>query len=243
MKVSATTRSALTGPYVLEWDTDFWGVKMGRSDQLDGVSQWAVANTIGLMALLVDADKPEEAQQAEQLGYRYMDTRVTLARRAGPCGASARLVQHQDIPALQEIARSAHRITRFYADHVLDDARCDDLYVEWITSSIAGKADIVLVAERDSQAVGYVTVHLGNGTASIGLIAVAEAYRNRGIGVELVSSAVNWAAGQQASVVTVVTQGRNIPAQRVFQLCGFRTTQTELWFHRWYNGKEADASA
>jgi hypothetical protein len=31
----------------------------------------------------------------------------------------------------------------------------------------------------------------------------------------------------------VVTQARNVPAQRLYQKCGFITRSVELWFHRW----------
>lgn len=239
MKVSVTTRStAAQIPEMLEWDTEFWGLRVARANGVpfdNSLSQWAVDNTVGLMCLLVDADRPEQAQKAEEQGYRYMDTRVTLERQTASFGSGARLARIEDLAVLMKIAHSSHRITRFYADSRLPDERCDELYEEWIRRSFAGWADIVLVSDRDDKAVGYITVHLNGETASIGLIAVAEDARNKGVGAELVSSAVNWSKGQGAKKMSVVTQGRNVDAQRLFQRCGFQTTQTQLWFHRWYD--------
>ena len=34
--------------------------------------------------------------------------------------------------------------------------------------------------------------------------------------------------------VQVVTQGRNVRAQRVYQRCGFVSAQLQLWYHRWF---------
>jgi ribosomal protein S18 acetylase RimI-like enzyme len=95
-----------------------------------------------------------------------------------------------------------------------------------------GWADIVLVEDRDGGPVGYVTVHLKGETSSIGLIAVAEEHRGKGVGQALVSSAVDWARSRKVPHMSVVTQGRNIEAQRTFQRAGFLTTKTQLWFHR-----------
>lgn len=44
---------------------------------------------------------------------------------------------------------------------------------------------------------------------------------------------------QQARMnkVMVVTQGHNVPAQRLYQRHGYRTTKTSLWLHRWLSPK------
>ena len=48
--------------------------------------------------------------------------------------------------------------------------------------------------------------------------------------------AVAWRCAERGlSDVTVVTQGRNVPALRTFESCGFRTTDVGLWFHKWYD--------
>jgi hypothetical protein len=37
-----------------------------------------------------------------------------------------------------------------------------------------------------------------------------------------------------AATVSVVTQGRNVRAQRIYQQFGMRTRSLELWYHRWW---------
>jgi dTDP-4-amino-4,6-dideoxy-D-galactose acyltransferase len=186
------------------------------------------------MCLLIDADKPEEAQKAEEQGYRFMDVRVTLERRTSVAACRSRLARVEDTARLRAIARTAFPVTRFYADPSLDNERCDDLYEEWTRSLCAGAADIVLVAERDKQPVGYVTVNIDGEKSEIGLIAVACDYRGQGVGHELVQSALDWAYVRDAQTMSVVTQGRNVGALRTFEGCGFRIVNTSLWFHRRY---------
>lgn len=235
MKTSITTKTtAEKKPELLAWDSEFWGMRIARAYGVDGLSEWAVENTVGLVCLLIDADLPEEAQRAEEAGFRLTDVRVMLATTTLPHASSVRMHRDEDIPWLAGIARSAHRITRFYADPTLDDARCDDLYESWVRQSCAGWADRVLVVGNVE---GYVTVHIDGKTSSIGLIAVAEQSRRKGYGRELVKGAIDFAASRGIPEMTVVTQGRNVAAQRLFQACGFRTTNTSLWYHKRYDAE------
>lgn len=239
VKIGGTT--APETAELLSWDTEFWGVKTALATRPD-VDAWAAANTVGMLWLLVSADEPDRIQQAEDHNWRYMDTRVELF-----CEHPTSLIRRpftrpatdDDIPALVGIARVSHRITRFYADPRLPDERCDDLYEAWIRNSYDGWAERVFVAEvgiavGHTEPAGYVTVHVDGDTSSIGLIAVDERWRGKGIGDALVSHAQDWSVTQGMSM-SVVTQGRNVAAQHLFQKRGFRTRRTDLWFHKWYD--------
>lgn len=230
-KVSVTTRNS--DPQLMAWDESFWKMRVGRATSLDGLSEWAVENTVGLVALLVNANRPDEIQEAEQRGFRFMDVRVTLTRPTGPNASFARLARAEDTARLRAIARHAFPLTRFYADPSLPDERCDDLYEEWTRSLCAGGADVVLVVDREVP-VGYITVNLDGDHSEIGLVAVADDFRGLGIGNELVRSAIDYAHAHNAKEMTVVTQGRNIGALRTFEGCGFRIVNTSVWLHRRY---------
>jgi ribosomal protein S18 acetylase RimI-like enzyme len=49
----------------------------------------------------------------------------------------------------------------------------------------------------------------------------------------LTEAALAWFCAQGLQRAQVVTQGRNIAAQRLYQKCGFRTGEIALWYHRW----------
>jgi dTDP-4-amino-4,6-dideoxy-D-galactose acyltransferase len=110
------------------------------------------------------------------------------------------------------------------------------LYAVWIEQSVKGYADFVLVAELDGQPAGFVTCHLKPGEiGDIGLIAVDAACQGRGLGQQLVTSALRAFSDRGPRIVTVVTQGRNIRSQRLYQKCGFVIRRVDLWYHKWFN--------
>jgi RimJ/RimL family protein N-acetyltransferase len=225
----------------LEWDTEFWGVRIGRvlQDTLaaEAVDDWAGLHDVACVYFL-GRDEPGAAARAEEAGFRLMDVRVALGRPAAALESSLlRPATPEDVEPLRELARGNHRITRFYADPNFPDERCDELYATWISRSVEGWADAVLVAELDGRPAGYVSCHaLEWGWGSIGLIGVGPDARGRGLGRELVNGAVGWARERGLERVTVVTQARNVPALRTFEECGFRTDDVGLSFHKWYGG-------
>lgn len=165
-----------------------------------------------------------------------MDVRVELScsAHADSLAVAVREAREDDDETLSGIASSSHRATRFYADPNFPDERCDVFYDTWIRRSLEGWADGVLVGEVDQRASGYVSCHLDGPAGSIGLIAVDASARGRGLGVDLARSAIAWCAGRGADRMTVVTQGRNLPALRTFQRAGFLASSLDLWLHKWY---------
>lgn len=163
----------------------------------------------------------------------------TLADGGEAGGTAARAVIRPAVPAdlaaLRAIARVSHRESRFYHDGTFPAARCDLLYETWIEKSCSGYADAVLVTELDERPVGYVTCHRrAAGVGQIGLFAVAPDSQGKGLGGALLAHALGWFAGHGLGEATVVTQGRNAAAQRLYQRCGFLTKAVELWYHQWF---------
>ena len=50
----------------------------------------------------------------------------------------------------------------------------------------------------------------------------------------LVVRALESFAERCVRLVSVVTQGSKVAAQRLYQGCGFATSAVELWYHRWF---------
>jgi dTDP-4-amino-4,6-dideoxy-D-galactose acyltransferase len=169
-----------------------------------------------------------------------VDLRVTLVRGMDqaipPTRSALRPWEEADLPPLYEIARVSHRDSRFYFDAGFPRGRCDDLYQIWVKNSCAGFADALLVAGESGRAAGYITCQIApDGHGKIGLMAVGEEFRGRGLGQDLVSGALQWFASRGVPRVSVVTQGRNFAAQRTYQRCGFETGCIEIWYHRWFD--------
>ena len=106
--------------------------------------------------------------------------------------------------------------------------------------SCRGDAAVVFVAEGAGQPVGYLSCHLPEPQPGPdGLLAVSAAAQGRGLGHRLLQPPCTGSPRQGAGQVAVVTQGRNIPAQRLYQRYGFRTQSVQLWYHRWFAPVEA----
>jgi dTDP-4-amino-4,6-dideoxy-D-galactose acyltransferase len=133
------------------------------------------------------------------------------------------------------MARSNHTDTRFYQDPNFPTEKCNTLYETWIEKSCQGYAEAVLVAQRDEQPVGYISCHRTDPTSGqIGLVGVHPNARKMGIGKLLVEASLQWFYSQGIRHVEVVTQGRNIPAARLYQKEGFLIRSLQLWYHRWF---------
>lgn len=233
---------------ILEWDSRFFGKTIARvtGPRLDPalasqIDAWAQANRVDCLYFLAAVDDPQTARAAEDAGYHLTDIRVTLEHRlAGPFTPPGQYPQIRpahpaDIDALRAISRNNHRDSRFYYDGHFDREKCDELYAIWIEKSVRGSADQVLVWQEAGRAVAYVTGKLlPDGSGSVDLVGVHPDWQGRGIGLKLTKQLLAWFHQQGAPRVTVVTQGRNIGAQVLYQRCGFVSLSTELWYHKWF---------
>lgn len=231
----------------LEWDSDFFGVRIARLQParsrpaMERALRRARRDKIDCLYFLAGAGDAPAVRFAEDNGFRLMDLRVTLetegAVRRGarrPKGFRFRLFAPADAAALEAIAGESHRDSRFFADPRFERARCRELYRTWIRKSCEGRADAVWVAEARGAAVGYVTcVRRGKGRGEIGLVGVAPGARGKGVGHRLLVEALRWFSRKGVKRVRVATQGRNPGAQRLYERAGFATRAVELSYHAW----------
>jgi dTDP-4-amino-4,6-dideoxy-D-galactose acyltransferase len=239
---------------LLEWDSAFFGLRIATAgsaprsrDEIDAAFAWCREQSVDCLYLLVGADDVATLRAAGDRGFRFVDVRMTYAielssARAASESAPIRAARESDVAALRAIAAASHTDSRFYADGRFARERCDELYATWIEKSCRGWADAVLVADHDGAPAAYLTCHArDNGRGEIGLVGVDARVQGRGLGRALVASALRWFAERELERATVVTQGRNVAAQRLYQSAGFRTAEVGLWHHRWFDRGEARA--
>lgn len=240
--------SAAAGCRVLDWDTQFFGFRIGRiasltptAEALTAALAWAAQEAMAGLYLLVDAGAAESMRAAEAHGFRCMDLRLTYRRRLGDDAMAAPLIPggvraatKHDLDALRAITAGAFRHTRFSRDPRLAP-RADALYATWIERAVDGLADAVLVSVGpEDEPTGFVCCHVrDDGQGEIGLTAVREDQRGRGIGGQLVAAASAWLGGRGMRQAVVVTNAANLAAQRLYQRHGYFSDRIELWYHRW----------
>lgn len=234
----------------LTWDTDFFGVRIGRIKKEEllpvdcrTVDAWARRETIQCLYFLARADCAQTVSTAESAGFHLTDIRMEFMRELpnpSPCilkgDAFIRPAEPRDLAALSIMGKTLFRQGRFHYDGRFPRERCDQFYVTWIENSINGYADLVWVLDAECQVAGFITCHLNREKlqGSIGLVAVGEMFSGRGYAQRLLQHSTDWFSSQGMQSVSVATQGRNIAAQRVYQKCGFQIQKLQLWYHKWY---------
>ena len=251
------TPTASTEPAVLlAWDTAFFGRRIGRvlGDRFDAdlarsVNAWARRNAIEALYFLARSDDPLTTTTAEAAGFRFVDIRLTFALErptsSGPTRPDVRAARADDLAALQTLARVSHGDTRFFFDMAFARERAQALYAAWIKRACEDADGVVWVpVDAQDRPLGYLSCHYDAAEAAgeIGLVAIDPAAQGRGLGRALIDAGMIWFAEKGATRVTVVTQGRNRAAQRLYQRSGFLTDSLALWFHKWFiTGEGADA--
>ena len=230
----------------LEWDSEFFGSRIARlnraqptAGEMRDALDWCSAERIACLYLLADASDSGTTRLAEDNGFHFSDIRLTLLRHEtsapGEWPAGIRIATDDDIKALTPIAGASHTDSRFYSDPGFARERCDELYRVWIENSCRGYAQRVFVGEQDGVAAGYITCHHDTDSGRVGLLGVASTARENGMGGRLISAALRHFADLGFKQTTVVTQGRNAGAQRLYTRYGFLPHRTELWYHRWFS--------
>jgi dTDP-4-amino-4,6-dideoxy-D-galactose acyltransferase len=233
---------------ILEWDSNFFGKKIARANvekltenSLHSLLSESIKSEVDCLYLLLNAADKSKVKLAEMNGFHLVDIRVTLARSIEPelspwvsPSSAIRLAKADDIINLRSIAAANHKDSRFYSDGNFPAELCDELYATWIEKSCNGYADAVLVADRGEGAIGYTSCHIReNGVGNIGLVGISDKCQGQGLGKLLLAEALSWFAANGVKKVEVITQGKNIGAQRLYQKCSFMTAAMELWFHKW----------
>jgi len=228
----------------LPWDSQFFNARIARvrggvltPALLASAEAWCRNERIDCLYFLSDRVDDAAGAWLEGAGFVHVDTRVTLAASLAPVPAASvggvRQANDDDIPGLREIAAATHHATRFYADRRLA-AAADAMYAFWIENSVKDPSIHVLVPDA-SPVSGYITCYEAQvGSGQIGLLGVAAAARGRGHAGRLVGAALEWMIERGMTTATVVTQGRNEAARRVYERCGFAPSLEQRWYHRWF---------
>lgn len=234
---------------VLGWDSDVFGFPVARVVASDGtrslanILQDARQNGIRLAYLLTEDDQVSRAAVAA--GGEMISERVTFARELTTAAVQRESRPQEEVavekwtgttptPEFLQLAREAGRHSRFRVDSSVPDGVFERIYDAWITNSLNGKiADEVLVTRDGSSITGLVTVAEKAGRVDIGLLAVGEGARGRGLGRALVDAALSWGVRRKLGGAQVVTQRENVGACRLYESCGYRLEQSERVFHFW----------
>ena len=258
-------RVAVAVARVLDWDSEFFGVPMGRIEYLlasepDMLSP-IVHSTLDALAARgvthvsarVDVADIRGIAALESAGFRLMDALVTYTtrpRKEPPRDVrqvgTIRESRDGDAAELLAIAEVAYRgfRGRFHFDPHLDDARCDAFYLEWARQCMSGAmADIVLVSEgSDGRLVGFLAWRRRQPVSNVGGVPVF----GGGLGAcrpdvpggyaSLIRAGTIW-AHDHGGVAECQTQNYNFPTVRIYEAVGAHYVRADYTLHCWIGEK------
>lgn len=236
---------------VLDWDSTFFGFTVARVlpqnldfKQLDETLLTMRQENVTLAYWAASPTDEESVAAARRCNGFLADKKVTfvidadeMLQRDSSTISEAIVEEYADLyptPELEALALQAGVYSRFRVDPRIPEGRFVDLYKLWINNSVNKKiADAVLIVRKEGKAVGMVTVGRKGDRADIGLIAVDDSMRGKGLGLTLVRAAQEWALNKGFTSAQVVTQGENISACRFYEKCGYRVDKVENIYHFW----------
>lgn len=154
---------------------------------------------------------------------------ITIARLDTPVDPLVAPSQEdQELFALTVLESS-----RYGRDPLISSSRAASLYKAWVRNSLEGYVQHFFVAKIQEKSAGILTLKVSGTQVSIDLLGVFPDFQRKGVASVLLREAVSFALHQYPKkVVTVVTEGENIPANITYQKAGFIIQKISLVLHK-----------
>lgn len=233
----------------LEWDTAFFGFNVARISSIDmdargltSIIQELKSEAYRMVYWSVPSEQQDLARIALEHGGFLADEKVTFVKELSGKGLALPQSPYTAIPypddspdtELVKLALQSGEYSRFRLDPLFPDELFEKLYTCWITRSVRKEiAWEVLVVKDAAKILGLITLGTKGSRGDIGLVAVSEHARGKGIGKLLVRDADEHFAGKGLSLSQVVTQRVNTGACRLYESCGYHVEKIENIFHFW----------
>ena len=220
---------------LMEWDSEFFECNIGYVScrrLTENIESYIKEKTrelkIDMIQYNCNCHDQVSIFTAEKNNYSFVDVRITfeiMLQKTKEVDSNEdniifRKAEEKDVEPLSNIAGEIYTLSRYYFDKNFDQEKVKEFYEGWLKKGVRGEFDdYCYILEVNNQPVAFTTVkECDDNTADIGIVGVDENYSGRSLGTQLLQK---------------VTQGRNYPAQRLYQKSGFITSQMELWYHKW----------
>jgi ribosomal protein S18 acetylase RimI-like enzyme len=202
------------------------GIPFGEMEEGDGRS---------FAYIKIATDRPDRVARAEALGFRVVDTNVTLERPIDrtECGSApmVRFVRPEDEEVVASLARESFAFSRFHLDPGIEPPLADRIKEEWMRNGVRGKRGDWLIVAEDSGVPGGFLLLLGAPDALvIDLIAVGPSARGKGFAKAMIRFAERRIEGFER--YRVGTQIANVPSMGLYENLGFRVVDSAYVLHR-----------
>jgi dTDP-4-amino-4,6-dideoxy-D-galactose acyltransferase len=229
----------------LSWDSDFFGFSVVNlnNEQLNYRELKSLLSTlknknIRLVYWIIPSNNNDANSAAlENNGFLANERLIYTKKIKKVKETDKHIISYLHKPInerLKDLARASGEYSRYKLDHRFTKEQFNRLYDIWIQRSLKGEiADDVLVFTEGGEELGLLTLGVHDGRADIGILAVDEHERGKGIGKHLVLAVECKANELGLEMLQVVTQKSNLVACRFYAKLGFSLEKSENIYHFW----------
>ncbi len=229
----------------LDWDSKFFGYPIARitldnngNDQLDYIFNQLALKKYRLTYFFIPPEEKEIIQKIIKLGCILVDQKTVYAKKTEKYHKFTNEIIEFQEEELNEnlitLALQSGIYSRYRNDKNFVNNEYEKLYIEWLTKSInKTNAFKTLVAKKENEIIGFATLGEKNEVADIGLVAVDDKFRGRGIGSDLIHTADSIAIEMGYKTIRVVTQLQNFSACKLYEKSGFTAESIINVYHYW----------
>lgn len=227
----------------LDWDSTFFNYNVGRIIVNENQS-------INLSEFLLDSKEYKLVYIFSKLSlhnelFKLVDEKVVLHQELSSINRNLpsdfftiksfdKLIHNRQV--LEKLALESGTYSRFNIDENFKSGEYNKLYLTWIALSIEEKLafDIIIATDKNETIVGFVTLNKkSESLVDIGLVAVSDGFRGKGIGKSLMNYALNKSFELGYKEIQVVTQINNINAMKLYESVGFNIKEKTFVYHYW----------
>ncbi|MFN8236619.1 MAG: GNAT family N-acetyltransferase [Chitinophagales bacterium] len=224
----------------LDWDSSFFNITIGKIKP-GCFNAETFLQEIGNFDLIYIFEFPNSIYlpEIEKFCSVPVDIKVNYAKSVRDMNTiDEHIIEYPSDTAndqLISLGTQSGLYSRFKTDPHFPAGSYEKLYTEWVNKS-ADKtlADIILIYKTDKDSIaGFITVALRGEVAHIGLIAVDESSRGKGIGKKLLQAAEYHACRHNFRKLSVSTQKANATAAHLYEQFGFEVEEELNVYHYW----------
>ena len=219
----------------LEWDSDFFKIKVGEILNPD-TNYIVLKEKFDLIYL-----KNQKNCETTIEGYvnSFTETKVLFSKLIDEKREINQNIfsiseANSKIDDLYNLAFESGKMSRFNLDKKFGRTKFEELYIKWIDNSINKIfADDILVYQENNQTLGFVTYKIEKDFATIGLVAVDSFSQGKGIGGKLIDAVENKLISEGVLKLLIPTQLENTNACGFYEKKEYKISQTTVIKHFW----------
>jgi dTDP-4-amino-4,6-dideoxy-D-galactose acyltransferase len=223
----------------LSYDSQLFGYKVAElinindKYELLDILRYLKENNYKLCYYFVENDFDEKNKWIESCNGYLIDVKVTLRKSLVNVDVKDNEIKiyesHYLSDDLISLALQSGSYSRYKRDKLFVNNEFYNLYYDWIRKSV----DYVLIYENSNKIVGMATIKINMPDAVIGLIAVDNNFKGKGIGRKLLQKVDFIAKTNMCEKIIVSTQELNVEALNFYQKNMYEIFSKKYVYHFW----------